>query len=66
MKLKNRPSFLSLKKGAERSVFDDIIASIEEAFVVLDAQDQVLYANEKAKAVFPELEDEGELHRLEW
>ena len=58
MKLKNRPSFLSLKKGAERSVFDDIIASIEEAFVVLDAQDQVLYANEKAKAVFPDLEDE--------
>jgi len=58
MKLKSRPAFFPLKKGTERSVFDDIIASIEEAFVVLDAADRLLYANEIAKAVFPELENE--------
>ena len=34
---------------------DDIIETIEEGFVVIDAMDRVLFVNERAKQIFPEL-----------
>ena len=34
---------------------DDIIETIEEGFVVVDAMDRVLFVNEKARQIFPEL-----------
>ncbi len=34
---------------------DDIIETIEEGFVVVDAMDRVLFVNEKAREIFPEL-----------
>jgi len=34
---------------------DDILETIEYGFVVIDVTDQILYVNEKAKQVFPEL-----------
>ncbi|MBR3516196.1 MAG: response regulator [Lachnospiraceae bacterium] len=38
---------------------DDIIETIEEGFVVIDAMDRVLFVNERAKQIFPELTFDG-------
>lgn len=38
---------------------DDILETIEYGFVVVDITDQILYVNEKAKKVFPELNYEA-------
>ncbi|MBR5420916.1 MAG: response regulator [Lachnospiraceae bacterium] len=38
---------------------DDIIETIEEAFVVIDALDRILFVNEKAREIFPELNYEA-------
>ncbi len=38
---------------------DDIIETIEEGFVVIDALDRILFVNERAKQIFPELTFEG-------
>ncbi len=38
---------------------DDIIETIEEGFVVVDAMDRVIFVNEKAREIFPELNYEA-------
>lgn len=44
---------------SEQMAKDDILETIEYGFVVVDATDQILYVNEKAKKVFPELNYEA-------
>lgn len=38
---------------------DDIIETIEDAFVVIDAMDRIIFVNEKASEIFPELNYEA-------
>ena len=38
---------------------DDIIETIEEGFVVIDALERILFVNERAKEIFPQLSMEG-------